>query len=278
MPAQRLGFFLSAHLLTIPNPAINRNELKKKIEDDDDDGDNDVCSQASKQTMRLPELPTGEATAIRKSVNKYQLKQWGFVIFRCTYKSQEKWDQFIGLAKEHASDYFEWRDMEDLYESMAWTIIEDAETLEGASLATTAQKFVEWVEGPEGRQDRAGSLFDTDDTVPVYGPRYTFFLHVDEESLESVVDDEKAREDGGYFCKAVKADMALAAEQERRQQEEGGGQAEEEEWEQDEEDEEEELLDVRKRVKLNDLAPLYAFVLNTNAWYNILVEDGVVKI
>ena len=65
--------------------------------------------------------------------------------------------------KEDASDYFEWRDMEDLYASMAWTIIEDAEALEGASLATTAQKFVEWVEGPEGRRDREGSVFDADD-------------------------------------------------------------------------------------------------------------------
>ncbi|KAH8912181.1 hypothetical protein BR93DRAFT_922132 [Coniochaeta sp. PMI_546] len=222
--------------------------------------------------MRLPELSTREATAIRNSVDKYKLKQWGFVIFRCTYKSQEKWDQFISLMKEHASDYFEWRDMEDLYASMAWTIIEDAETLEGASLATTAQKFIEWVEGPEGRQDREGSLFDTDDAIPVYGPRYTFFLHADEESLESVVDDAKAREDGGYFCKVVRASMALAAEQER--QEDGGEQAEE----QSSEDEEEELLDVRKRVKLDKLVPFYAFVLNTNSWYNILVEDGVVDI
>lgn len=57
--------------------------------------------------------------------------------------------------------------MDDLYASMAWTIIEDAETLEGASLATTAQKFVEWVEGPEGRQDREGSLFDADDAPPM---------------------------------------------------------------------------------------------------------------
>ncbi|OIW33190.1 hypothetical protein CONLIGDRAFT_711122 [Coniochaeta ligniaria NRRL 30616] len=222
--------------------------------------------------MRLFELSTREATAIRNSVDKYKLKQWGFVIFRCTYKSQEKWDQFISLMKEHASDYFEWRDMEDLYASMVWTIIEDAETLEGASLATTAQKFVEWVEGPEGRQDREGSLFDADDAPPVYGPRYTFYLHADEESLESVVDDAKAREAGGYFCKAVRADMALAAEQER--QEEGGDPAEELGLE----DEEEELVDVRKRVKLDKLVPVYEYVLDTNSWYHLFMEDGVVDI
>jgi molybdenum-dependent DNA-binding transcriptional regulator ModE len=219
--------------------------------------------------MRLFELSTTEATAIRNSLDKYKLKQWGFVIFRCTYKSQEKWDQFIGLVKEHAHDYFEWRGMEDVYDRMAWTIVEDAEALEGASLVTTARRFVEWVEGPEGRQDREGSVFDTD-AFPVYGPRYTFFLHADEESLESVVDDAKAREDGGYFCMVARAKMILAAERER--QEEGDEHAEEQE------DEEEELLDLRKRVKIDKLVLLYALVLDTNTWYNIYVEDGVVEI
>lgn len=86
------------------------------------------------------------------------------------------------------------------------------------------------------------------------------------------MDDAKAREHRGYFCKVVRAGMAMAAEQER--QEEGGEQAEE----LGSEDEEEELLDVRKRVKLDKLVALYAFVLNTNSWYNIFVEDGVVDI
>ncbi|KAB5575355.1 hypothetical protein GE09DRAFT_1052930 [Coniochaeta sp. 2T2.1] len=222
--------------------------------------------------MRLFELSTTEATAIRDSLEKYKLKQWGFVIFRCTYKSQEKWNRFIGLIKEHASDYFEWRRMENVHDRMAWTIIEDAAALEGASLATTAQKFAEWADGPEGRQDREGSVFDDADVLPVYGPRYTIFLHADERSLESVMDDAKAREDGGYFCTVVRAGMALAAERERERQEEGDEQAEELE------DEEEELLDVRKRVKIDKLVLLYAFVLDTNTWYNIYVEDGVAEI
>jgi len=82
---------------------------------------------------------------------------------------------------------------------MAWTSIEDAEGLEGAIIVTTARKFTEWVEGHEGQQDREGSIYDTD-VMLVRGPRYTFFLHADEESLKSVVDDAKAREVGGYFC------------------------------------------------------------------------------
>lgn len=211
--------------------------------------------------MRLLELSTTEATDICDSLERHKLKQWGFVIFRCTYKSQEKWDKFIGFMKQDASDYFEWRGMEDVYDRMAWTIIEDADALEGTDLATTA-RFTQWVKGPEGREDRDGSIFDK-------GPRYTFFLHADEESLESVVDDAKAREASGYFCKVVRAGMALMPEQEPEWQDEGDGQAEEEE------DEEEELVDVRKRVKIDALVPFYAIVPSTNMWYNIGIKEGV---
>lgn len=97
-----------------------------------------------------------------------------------------------------------------------------------------------------------GSVF------PARGPRYIFFLHADEENLESVVDDAKARENGGYFCTVTRAKMILAAEQER--QEEGDEQAEE----QEQGAEEEELLDLKKRVQIDKLVLLRALVIDTN--------------
>jgi hypothetical protein len=147
--------------------------------------------------MRLDHLSTEEATAIQKSLANYKVAQWGFVLFRCTYGSQEKWDKFVALLKEDAHDFFEWRDMEHVYDNLAWTIIEDAETLDGAGIVETSRRFREWVEGP-GRQEMQGSVFAGEES-PSW-PRYYYFLHVDEESLESVVDDEKAREASGYFC------------------------------------------------------------------------------
>ncbi|KAK4157150.1 hypothetical protein C8A00DRAFT_29859, partial [Chaetomidium leptoderma] len=91
--------------------------------------------------MRLDHLQTTEATAIQKSLEQYKLAQWGFVIFRCTYGSQEKWDKFVALLKEHASesDYFEWRAMEHVHDRLAWTIIQDAETLDGADIVETIE-------------------------------------------------------------------------------------------------------------------------------------------
>lgn len=108
----------------------------------------DPASVAIQQTniqhgtiMRFDHLSKEEATAIQKSLEKYKVAQWGFVLFRCTYGSQEKWDKFVALLKADAHDFFEWRDMEHVYDSLAWTIIEDAETLDGAGIVETSRRF-----------------------------------------------------------------------------------------------------------------------------------------
>lgn len=82
----------------------------------------------------------------------------------------------------------------------------------------------EWLDGDGGKKDMEGSIF-TEEGVVYRGPRYSFFLFVDEESLESVVDEEKAKEE----------DL-------------------------DEDDRERELEDVRKRVKVNALVGMYAWL------------------
>lgn len=100
-------------------------------------------------------------------------------------------------------------------------------------------------------------------------PRYYYFLHVDEESLESVVDDEKAREASGYFCKLVReGNVALNL---------GTGEEREEEVKEEDKDEDE-LLDLRKKVKLDELVRMYATLLNIDRWYNLWVEDGIAEV
>lgn len=223
--------------------------------------------------MRLDHLDTDTAIAIRTSLEKYKLKQWGFVIFRCTYGSQEAWDKFLTLAKQDAHDHFEWRGMEDVYDSITWTVIEDAETLDGASIVDTSRKFTEWV-GGEGRQEMQGSVF-TDTWV--YCPRYIFFIHVDQESLESVADDTKAREAGGYFCTVVQANGILNEERyrEAREDRHREGQGATDEDDEDDEDDEEILWDFRKRFKVDNLVQLYAWLLDIDSWYNILDHKGI---
>jgi len=213
-------------------------------------------------------LANDDGTGIEASLEQYGLSQWGFVVVRCTYSSQEKWDKFMGLVKEHARDYFIpsfW--MEDIHDSLVWTVIEDAETLDGADIVETSRTFEAWV-GSQGKQEMEGSVFTT---TRHYWPRYTYFMHVDDESLESVVDEAKAREDGGYFCKVVRAEMVLLREQDRAAgtyHEPEGLEA----WEADYEE-----RDFRKRVKIDKLVQLYCHLLEIDAWYHMLVDKGIVQ-
>ncbi|KAK4119503.1 hypothetical protein N657DRAFT_650158 [Parathielavia appendiculata] len=150
---------------------------------------------------------------IEEALKHYRLCQCGFVIFRCTYRSQYKWDKFVALVKGHAREYCEKWEVESARDCLRWTIIEDAAALDDADILETSHRFKDWVERGPGSQEIQGSAYS-----PLWHPdcpRYNWFVHVDEESLESVVDDVKAKEKDGYFCKVVYADQVLLLERER---------------------------------------------------------------
>ena len=101
---------------------------------------------------------TDDATKLQASLEQYDIPRWGFVIYRCTYSSQEKWDKFIGLVKKHARDYFEKTRMERVHDRLSWTIIEDADTLDGADIVETSRRFKDWADS-QGKQEMEGSEF-----------------------------------------------------------------------------------------------------------------------
>ncbi|KAK4101636.1 hypothetical protein N658DRAFT_506826 [Parathielavia hyrcaniae] len=173
--------------------------------------------------MRLLDLPTSDATAIQKYLEDYK----------------EKWDKFVALLKQDAHDYFEWRGMEHVYDSLAWTITHDAETLDGASYDRDESEI-------SGVDRRAGERrVCKGASSPVKGSK-------------SVADDAKAREPTGYFCKLVReSNVALATEAEF--DEDGNGFLERiKRIELDEDEDEDELRDLRKKVKLDKVVDMYA--------------------
>jgi hypothetical protein len=189
---------------------------------------------------------------IAKAIEQYKLDRWGFVIYRCTYKSQEKWTRFIDLVKQETRDYLGVEHV-SIYDKIDWTVIEDAEALEGASIIDTSRMFLAWRDG-DGKSEKQ------------VGPRYHYFMHVDEESLESVVDDEKAKDrNTGYFCKIVYPSSVM-----NREEEKAAGEIAED---QDPLDEQFELLDCVKKFGLPSLVTLYGTLfLNLNSWYYIIVH------
>jgi hypothetical protein len=75
--------------------------------------------------MPLPELVHYDTTpsVIREHQNAVQKllakdKEWGFVIYRCTYKSQEKWETFMSIMQELAKEFLKNEEDQDLWESL----------------------------------------------------------------------------------------------------------------------------------------------------------------
>jgi hypothetical protein len=214
-------------------------------------------------TPELVHSPLGHAHTIKEALEKHRLSCWGFVLFRCTYRSQEKWEMFVALVQGHARDSFERAGLMDVYARMRWTVFEDAAALDGASIGETSRRFIEWVEPGPGAQELVGSVFapiraqaSAPTRAQASTPRHNFYLHVDEESLESVVDDVKAREDGGYFATVVSADNVML------QVAEWDGVLCPEAWGLDEED----MDYLRKRFRIDDLVGVYATLQVADFW------------
>jgi hypothetical protein len=87
-------------------------------------------------------------------------------------------------------------------------------------LAGVLMKYAYWVSSrfqwvkTEGSEEMKGSVFTE---TWVYCPRYTYFVYVDEESVESVVNGAKARKEDGYFCTMVREDIVGLREQDREE-------------------------------------------------------------
>ena len=103
----------------------------------------DILTEIRQNQNWYVDSSADSAVAIRDALQEYNLSQWGFVMFRCTYRSQEKWDKFVALAKGYAHEYFEECEMQTVHDRIQWTIIEDAAALDGADIVKTSRWFEE---------------------------------------------------------------------------------------------------------------------------------------
>lgn len=100
-----------------------------------------------------------------------------------------------------------------MYEKKVWTVFEDPAGLDGADLIETSRRFVRWAWSGDGSREWEQEQ-KPDGSPHAIGytpsqPRYWFYLHVDEESLQSVMDEDKARKWHGNCVKVGRPDVVL---------------------------------------------------------------------
>lgn len=215
----------------------------------------DIQSQPAQQVIRFFNQRLG-------------LASWGFVTYRCTYSSQEKWDKFMSLLKQEAQQFLHSDSDSDLRSSLIWTVIEDEDNLDGVEYPEARTLHDQWVREEIQRDIDHGTARPN---IPAYmsglgefhqrirdQPRYEFFIFADEEVVNSVVDaheaNQKDRQGLFYFIKVVRTGIVEKFEEDEDEDEED----EEEEYDEDDGDA---RRFVWQKFKAWDVVRLYASIL-----------------
>jgi hypothetical protein len=105
---------------------------------------------------------------------------WGLVIYRCTYKSDADWDEFMKRLRGCTRHTLEFYQAPELMDSLGLTVLEDRALFDGATTSTVRNHFRKWAETAVETEQGEGAGQGN-------AQRYRYCLHVDEEALESVV-------------------------------------------------------------------------------------------
>ena len=111
--------------------------------------------------------------------------KWGTVIYRCTYKDDQAWNNFKQKLQAETDETraFYKRTTEPITENHEWKFVEDPASFDGATKDQLRARFREW-----RAQAAPKDLPCFDDDKPVYGSQYQYFIQVDEQSLKDFQD------------------------------------------------------------------------------------------
>ncbi|KAH8587263.1 hypothetical protein B0O99DRAFT_402593 [Bisporella sp. PMI_857] len=110
-------------------------------------------------------------------------RTWGFVIYRCTYDSDDDWNKFMEHLQHHIRQALEVYNGLDMMDSLGLTVIEDRSILDDASTSFVREHFKQWTTtAPEQEQGEG--------IGPSLSQRYRYCIQVDDAALESIIEDE----------------------------------------------------------------------------------------
>lgn len=210
---------------------------------------------------------------------------WGFVIYRCDYSDDAFFERFIDYLREQAEKYQRHCHQDcttGLY--LRWTIMQDRETLDGATKDQVRRLFVEWRDGLSVERDGPGA----DHRITPYLPRFEYCVHVGKDSLDSLKAHEEALRAGNKKHEAPPVFFVIVqAEQRPAGLPEGYDPDEEGEGEEDEQGED----PVPRAIEgctdqdvgwmyapAENLVTLYEELHDDQAWYYLYARPpGIVK-
>ncbi|KAL4815674.1 hypothetical protein BDW67DRAFT_185676 [Aspergillus spinulosporus] len=134
------------------------------------------------RSERTPDLEPSEniADRIEKLLADDGFRTWGLLIYRCTYKRDTDWAEFLRRLNFCVRDTLERYNGLDLLESYAPIVLQD-KAFDGTTLAIR-DHFKQWV--TTASEQEQGVPWEEAQRAEL--PRYKFCVVVDEEVLQSV--------------------------------------------------------------------------------------------
>jgi hypothetical protein len=111
-------------------------------------------------------------------------RTWGIVTYRCTYKSDSDWEEFMRRFPHHVRVTLETYDGLDMLDSFVPTVMDDKARFDGATPSMVRDYFNEWAR--TACEAEQGVPFDWAQWC--HTARYRVCFMVDEEALQSVLD------------------------------------------------------------------------------------------
>jgi hypothetical protein len=106
-------------------------------------------------SKRTPDRETAfnNADSIERQLQEDDHKIWGWVIYRCTYKSDEEWAQFMDRVRYYVKSTLQFDSTLDMQRSLDYRVFEDRELFEGAHPSVIREHFSQWaVNAPQEEQ------------------------------------------------------------------------------------------------------------------------------
>jgi hypothetical protein len=139
----------------------------------------------SKRTPDTADSIDNTADELELALKEAGFRTWGFVIYRCTYRSDSDWAEFLRRYRWHVAHSLECHNGLDLLESFQLTVFENEALYSNASTTTIRENFQQWAR--TAIQDEQGVSPDMLRLSSIQAARYRFCLFVNEESLQSVL-------------------------------------------------------------------------------------------
>jgi len=132
-------------------------------------------------SKRTPDRSTdfNNADNVERQLQKDNHKIWGWVIYRCTYSSDDDWNEFMRrlnfwIREDLAND-----GGLDMLDSLDYSVFDDKELFNGAHPSVIREHFRNWtITAPQREQNFPYAM---------QSQRYNYCIHIDQASLDSIV-------------------------------------------------------------------------------------------